>query len=57
MLDGYFTLEGNDDPTYPTLDLCFGGRRKFVGGSYVDFGKDLIAARLYLANSMSPYFL
>lgn len=29
--------EGNDDPTYPTLDLCFGGRRKFVGGSYVDF--------------------
>jgi hypothetical protein len=29
--------EGNDDPSYPCLDLCFGGRRKFVGGSYVDF--------------------
>ena len=32
-------LEGNDDPKYPNLELCFGGRRKFVGGSYVDFGK------------------
>ena len=21
------------------LDICFGGRRKFCGGSYVDFGK------------------
>lgn len=29
--------EGNDDPAYPRLELCFGGRRKFVGGSYVDF--------------------
>lgn len=29
--------EGNDDPSYPHLDLCFGGRRRFVGGSYVDF--------------------
>ena len=33
-------LEGNDDPKYPKLELCFGGRRKFVGGSYVDFGKN-----------------
>lgn len=32
-------LEGNDDPSYPRLELCFGGRRRFVGGSYVDFGK------------------
>jgi len=29
--------EGNDDPSYPRLELCFGGRRRFVGGSYVDF--------------------
>jgi len=29
--------EGNHDPSFPHLDLCFGGRRKFVGGSYVDF--------------------
>ncbi|XP_065649680.1 peroxisome proliferator-activated receptor gamma coactivator 1-alpha isoform X2 [Hydra vulgaris] len=29
--------EGNDDASYPMLELCFGGRRKFVGGSYVDF--------------------
>ena len=34
-----FLVEGNDDPTYPRLELCFGGRRKFVGGSYVDFGE------------------
>ena len=31
--------EGNNDPHYDPLDICFGGRRKFVGGSYVDFGK------------------
>ena len=31
--------EGNNDPNYDPLDICFGGRRKFVGGSYVDFGK------------------
>ena len=35
-------LEGNDDPKYPKLELCFGGRRKFVGGSYVDFGKNFV---------------
>jgi len=29
--------EGNDDPKYKHLELCFGGRRRFVGGSYVDF--------------------
>eukprot|EP00794_Sanderia_malayensis_P005397 gene5397-6073_t len=29
--------EGNNDPNFDKLDLCFGGRRTFVGGSYVDF--------------------
>ena len=24
--------------TDPDLDICFGGRRKYCGGSYVDFG-------------------
>lgn len=28
---------GNEDPSLPVLDICFGGRRKFCGGSYVDF--------------------
>lgn len=28
---------GNEDSRLPVLDLCFGGRRKFCGGSYVDF--------------------
>ena len=34
--------EGNNDSNYDPLDICFGGRRKFVGGSYVDFGKCLL---------------
>lgn len=29
--------EGNNDPHFPYLELSFGGRRRFVGGSYVDF--------------------
>ena len=35
--------DGNKDPHYEPLDLCFGGRRKFVGGSYVDFGKEFFS--------------
>ena len=31
--------EGNSDSNKIKLDLCFGGRRKFCGGTYVDFGK------------------
>ena len=33
------SLGGNEDSRLPVLDLCFGGRRKFCGGSYVDFGE------------------
>ncbi|XP_031554276.1 peroxisome proliferator-activated receptor gamma coactivator-related protein 1-like [Actinia tenebrosa] len=29
--------KGNKDPDLKHLDICFGGRRKFCGGSYVDF--------------------
>ncbi|KAJ7375578.1 nuclear receptor transcription coactivator [Desmophyllum pertusum] len=29
--------KGNEDSHLPVLDICFGGRRKFCGGSYVDF--------------------
>jgi len=32
-------LGGNENPSLPKLDICFGGRRKFCGGSYVDFGE------------------
>ena len=32
-------LGGNEDSSLPVLDICFGGRRKFCGGSYVDFGE------------------
>lgn len=39
LIDLFPILEGNNDPNYDPLDICFGGRRKFVGGSYVDFGK------------------
>ena len=35
----YIFSGGNEDSRLPVLDLCFGGRRKFCGGSYVDFGK------------------
>lgn len=32
-------LDGKTDQDLKHLDICFGGRRKFCGGSYVDFGK------------------
>jgi hypothetical protein len=33
------SIEGISDPELKQLDICFGGRRKFCGGSYVDFGE------------------
>ena len=46
----HFTV-GNSDPREPRLDLCFGGRRQFCGGSYVDFGKPSVChqQRIYRA--------
>ncbi|XP_068708577.1 peroxisome proliferator-activated receptor gamma coactivator-related protein 1-like [Montipora foliosa] len=32
---------GNEDSSLPELDLCFGGRRNFCGGSYVDFDSNI----------------
>lgn len=38
--DAYEAVEhGNDDPSYPRVDLCFGGRRKFCKQKYSDLGK------------------
>jgi len=35
--DAYKAVEhGNDDPTYPHYDLCFGGRRAFCKQRYAD---------------------
>ena len=40
--DAYEAVEhGNDDPSYPRVDLCFGGRRKFCKQKYSDLGKRL----------------
>lgn len=39
-VDAYEAVEhGNDDPTYPKVDLCFGGRRTFCKEKYSDLGK------------------
>ena len=39
--DAYEAVErGNDDPSYPRVDLCFGGRRKFCKQKYSDLGKE-----------------
>merc|ERR1719427_1150036 len=36
-VDAYAAVEhGNDDPTTPQLDLCFGGRRAFCKEKYFD---------------------
>lgn len=39
--DAYEAVEhGNDDPTLPRYDLCFGGRRAFCKVKYADLGKN-----------------
>lgn len=38
--DAYAAIEhGNDDPSLPTYDLSFGGRRAFCKYKYSDLGK------------------
>lgn len=37
--DAYEAVEhGNDDPSLPRYDLCFGGRRAFCKVKYADLG-------------------
>ena len=38
--DAFAAIEqGNDDTSYPKVDLCFGGRRTFCKEKYADLGK------------------
>ena len=38
-VDAYEAIEhGNDDPAFPTVDICFGGRRTFCKDKYSDLG-------------------
>lgn len=38
-VDAYEAVEhGNDDPSLPKVDLCFGGRRAFCKEKYSDLG-------------------
>ena len=38
--DAFNAIEhGNDDTSYPKVDLCFGGRRAFCKEKYADLGK------------------
>ena len=38
--DAFSAIEhGNDDTSYPKVDLCFGGRRAFCKEKYADLGK------------------
>lgn len=40
-VDAYEAVEhGNDDPAFPKVDLCFGGRRSFCKEKYSDLGKE-----------------
>ena len=42
--DAYEAIErGNDNPGYPKVDLCFGGRRNFCKEKYSDLGELLKA--------------
>ena len=55
----YFTIifssGGNEDTRLPVLDLCFGGRRKFCGGSYVDFGEYFLSFSMHvILQCLSP---
>ncbi len=39
-VDAYEAVEhGNDDPAFPRVDLCFGGRRAFCREKYSDLGE------------------
>merc|ERR1719334_2199497 len=44
-VDAYEAIEhGNDDPAYPTVDLCFGGRRAFCKEKYSDLDSHINSA-------------
>jgi len=39
--------QGNDDPTFPSYTLCFGGRREFCEVEYEDLGESSFAGSGY----------
>ena len=42
-MDAYEAIEhGNDDPSFPNVDISFGGRRTFCKEKYSDLGKSSI---------------
>ena len=42
--DAFTAIEqGNDDTSYPKVDLCFGGRRAFCKEKYSDLGNNKFA--------------
>ena len=50
--DAYRAVEhGNDDPSLPRYDLCFGGRRAFCKVKYADLGNHLILKKLNAKNN------
>ncbi|XP_032240073.2 peroxisome proliferator-activated receptor gamma coactivator 1-alpha isoform X2 [Nematostella vectensis] len=46
--------DANSNPKEPALDICFGGRRKFCGGSYVDFDSNTSYIEEKLMNGAGP---
>ena len=55
--DAFAAIEqGNDDTSYPKVDLCFGGRRTFCKEKYSDLGKYKFynIKRLGVSNNVDP---
>ena len=51
--DAFTAIEqGNDDTSYPKVDLCFGGRRAFCKEKYSDLGNSKLASNFFV----KPYF-
>ena len=51
--DAFTAIEqGNDDTSYPKVDLCFGGRRAFCKEKYSDLGNSKLAINFFV----KPYF-
>jgi hypothetical protein len=51
-VDAYEAVEhGNDDPSLPKYDLCFGGRRTFCKVRYSDLGRCINSYRAELFRS------
>ena len=55
--DAFTAIEqGNDDTSYPKVDLCFGGRRAFCKEKYSDLGNSKLAL-IFSSNHISAVYL